>query len=457
MKQNFVMKLLISAGLIAAAGCTAPSFHPLSLKNELQYTQYVKEKYAADKEWWKLYQNEQLNALIEQALKNNPDYLKAAININKELYNLNLKTADLFPTMEGSLGASSQRQIDRGDNFASNFSGEFGLNYEADLYGKIRDARSAQEFEYQATVQDKEAARLSLVNSVVDLFFNLEYLDNSIALSKVNVKVYQDIRNIMQNKYDNGKIDNLEVAQAKQSLLSEKNKLLELETQFREMEQSLRNILNIRPEEKLNITYANLLEQQEVKVSLDIPMSVLANRPDLAASEYRLKKAFKNLRAEQKNWYPNISLRGAVGSSSDKARTTFDFPFLLGSASIDLPFLDWTRVKNNIKISEADYDIALIEFKDTLNQALNEVAYYYFAYDKSREIYANTAENYKNAAEITSYYESRYNNGKTEFRDFLEAINTENTTQKDMLQQKYQIIKYENYIYKAMAGRYTLR
>ncbi len=44
MKQNFVMKLLISAGLIAAAGCTAPSFHPLSLKNELQYTQYVKEK-----------------------------------------------------------------------------------------------------------------------------------------------------------------------------------------------------------------------------------------------------------------------------------------------------------------------------------------------------------------------------------------------------------------------------
>ena len=120
-------------------------------------------------------------------------------------------------------------------------------------------------------------------------------------------------------------------------------------------------------------------------------------------------------------------------------------------------FLDWTRVKNNIKISEADYDIALIEFKDTLNQALNEVAYYYFAYDKSREIYANTAENYKNAVEITSYYESRYNNGKTEFRDFLEAINTENTTKKDMLQQKYQIIKYENYIYKAMAGRYTLR
>ena len=137
--------------------------------------------------------------------------------------------------------------------------------------------------------------------------------------------------------------------------------------------------------------------------------------------------------------------------------TFTDVGHLLGSASIDLPFLDWTRVKNNIKISEADYDIALIEFKDTLNQALNEVAYYYFAYDKSREIYANTAENYKNAAEITSYYESRYNNGKTEFRDFLEAINTENTTKKDMLQQKYQIIKYENYIYKAMAGRYTLR
>ena len=60
----------------------------------------------------------------------------------------------------------------------------------------------------------------------------------------------------------------------------------------------------------------------------------------------------------------------------------------------------------------------------------------------------------KNSREITKYYEIRYNNGKAEFKDLLEAIYTENATRKDYVQQKYQIIKYENYIFKAMNGRY---
>ncbi len=139
---------------------------------------------------------------------------------------------------------------------------------------------------------------------------------------------------------------------------------------------------------------------------------------------------------------------------ANKARSTFDVPFVMGSLSVDLPFLDWTRVKNNIKISEADYQIAFIDFNDTLNQAVNEVGYYYFAYEKSTQSFDNINENYQNSTEITQYYKERYNNGKIEFRDYLQALYSENSLRKSLIQQKYQIIKYENYIYKAMAGRY---
>ena len=119
-----------------------------------------------------------------------------------------------------------------------------------------------------------------------------------------------------------------------------------------------------------------------------------------------------------------------------------------------MPFLDWNRVKNNVKISEADYQIATVEFKDTLNQAVNEVGYYYTAYVKARGIYENTAANYENSLKITQYYQTRYNIGKIEFKDYLEAINKQNSLQNELIQQKYQIIKYENYIYKAMGGKY---
>lgn len=452
MKRLCKLKWLIVAGTVLVAGCATLDYHPLSLTEELQYFEKNQKTFTADREWWKQYNNAELNRLVETALANNPDYVKAALNINKELYNLNLTNSDLFPTLYGTLSASSQRRIDTGDNFSSNFSGELGLNYEADLYGKIRDLNEAQEFEYKATVMDRETARLSLVNSVVDLYFNLKYLNNSISVSKNNIAAYQNIRNIAEAKYKTGKADNLEFLEAKQSLLSEKNRLLELETQFKEMETSLKNILNAK--DMPEIKFADILSQKQLGVNTEVPLSVLAARPDLAASQYRLEKAFKNLEAENKNWYPDITLKGALGSNSDKARTMFDFPFVLGSVSVDLPFLDWNRVKNNIKLSETDYRIAEVEFKDALNQALNEVGYYYFAYAKAAGMYANTAENYKNSRQITKYYSDRYNSGKIEFKDYLEALNKENSLKTDLIQQKYQIIKYENYVYKAMAGKY---
>lgn len=447
------LKLLLGFSLFLSVGCASSMPEPLKLTDELGYEEKISAAYKVDENWWLQYNDAELNNLIETALANNPDYLRAALNMSKELYNLNLATSDLFPTVLGTLDASSQRKIYTKDNFASSFSGDLGLNYEVDLYGKVRNEWTAQEMEYRATAMDKEAARLTLVNSVVDLYFNLEYLQNAIEVTKDNIKAYEDIQKIAENKFKSGKTDNVEYLQAKQSLLSERNQLLNLETSFKEMTASLQNILNVSGGVD-EIAFSNILKQNTADPDLDVPVAVLSRRPDLRAAEYRLQGAFENLQAENKSWYPEVSVSGALGSSSDKARTTFDFSYILGSVSVNLPFLDWNRVKNNIKISEADYQISLIDFKDTLTQALNEISYYYYAYMKSKEIFDNIDKNYRNAAEITAYYRNRYNSGKAEFKDFLEALYTENALKKNLIEQKYQIIKYENYIYKAMAGRY---
>lgn len=452
MKRNTFLSFLLATTVLS--GCTATTKSVPSLEAELNYTQEVRKKFQADLDWWKAYNNDELNYLTSFALKNNPDMLKAAVKIQKQLANLNLSESDLFPTLTGSLGASSQKKLNDGKKSTQTFSGELALNYEIDLYGKIADARDAQEFELNATVADAESARLSVVNSVVDLYFNLLYLRDTIELTQKNIDTYRSLLDIASARFNTGKADKLEITQARQSLIAEQTALLNAQTQYKEMEQSLRNVLNLKPSDGFVLGKASILKQPLLTPHLSVPVSVLANRPDLTAAQYRLKKAFKTVKVSEKGWYPTISLNGAIGSSSDRAKSTFDFPYLLGGVSVNLPFLDWNSVKNNVKIAKADYDIALIDFKDALAQALNEVAYYSFAYGKTEHIYANVEKTVENNRQITAYYRARHQAGKASFKDVLQAVADENAAQKNLLAQKYQLIKYENLLFKAMAGRY---
>lgn len=452
MKRNTFLSFLLATTVLS--GCAATTTDVPSLEAELNYTQEVREKFQADLDWWKTYNNDELNYLTSFALKNNPDMLKAAVKIQKQLANLNLSESDLFPTLTGSLGASSKKKLNDGKKSTQTFSGELALNYEIDLYGKIADARDAQEFELNATVADAESARLSVVNSVVDLYFNLLYLRDTIELTQKNIDTYSSLLDIASARFNTGKADKLEITQARQSLIAEQTALLNAQTQYKEMEQSLRNVLNLKPSDGFVLGKASILKQPLLTPHLSVPVSVLANRPDLTAAQYRLKKAFKSMKVSEKGWYPTISLNGAIGSSSDRAKSTFDFPYLLGGVSVNLPFLDWNSVKNNVKIAKADYDIALIDFKDALAQALNEVAYYSFAYGKTEHIYANVEKTVENNRQITAYYRVRHQAGKASFKDVLQAVADENAARKNLLAQKYQLIKYENLLFKAMAGRY---
>ena len=452
MKRNTFLSFLLATTVLS--GCAATTKSVPSLESELNYTQEIREKFQADLDWWKAYNNDELNYLTSFALKNNPDMLKAAVKIQKQLANLNLSESDLFPTLTGSLGASSKKKLNDGKKSTQTFSGELALNYEIDLYGKIADARDAQEFELNATVADAESARLSVVNSVVDLYFNLLYLRDTIDLTQKNIDTYRSLLDIASARFNTGKADKLEITQARQSLIAEQTALLNAQTQYKEMEQSLRNVLNLKPSDGFVLGKASILKQPLLTPHLSVPVSVLANRPDLTAVQYRLKKAFKTVKVSEKGWYPTISLNGAIGSSSDRAKSTFDFPYLLGGVSVNLPFLDWNSVKNNVKIAKADYDIALIDFKDALAQALNEVAYYSFAYGKTEHIYANVEKTVENNRQITAYYRARHQAGKASFKDVLQAVADENAARKNLLAQKYQLIKYENLLFKAMAGRY---
>lgn len=449
MKKKII--ILIALGVILGS-CSNLKKDYQKIDSEIKTYKELSKNYNIDSKWWESYGDEQLNNLIELGLKNNSDLAKAAININKALYQAKIIGSDLVPEFSGNLSSSASKNIESGGNSNIDHSGSFNISYEVDLWQRLRDMKDAQEWEYKATIEDYEKTKLTLINSIIDSYFSIIYLENYIEINKNMSKNYLDIEKIVENKLRYGTVDILDKKQAEREVIRSNNTLISYEKDKKEQESLLRNLLNLKPDDELKIEYRDILKVKNLGVNLDVPLNIVASRPDIKAYEYRLKNAFKDAVASEKQLYPNITISSALSSSSDKFNNTLKTPVALGSVSINLPFLNWNEIKWNIKISRAEYEEAKLNFQQGIVTALNEIDYNYFLYVKEQENYINLKNINEYDNEIAINYERKYENGKVELREWLLSLNDEASSRLNIINSKYQLIKIENTIYQSIGG-----
>lgn len=441
----------------------------------------VLEIYMVDSRWWLAYEIDELNALVETALANNIDYAKSAIRVNRALYQAKIAADELWPALTGSVSANVNDLLGTSNPLSESYGTSLGLNYEIDLWQKIRDGANADKLEIEATLQDQEAIKLTLINSVIDTYFNLLYLQEALDNTQYSIDYYEETLSYINTRYEYGRVSALEVYTAQQALLNAENSYLDLRVQQKDMGQIMRDLLNLAPNESIATSFGNsslnsnslengtlknnslnmslntknvsLLNVVTGKVNLDIPITSLSLRPDVKAAQYRLEKSFYNLEAMEKSWLPSISIGSALNTSGTNILDLFGLPMLSANLRISLPFLQWNTVKWNVRTSEADFEEAKLDFIQTVNTALNEVDTFYFTYEQMLESFANQEKLYAVEQEIVKNRQTRYQVGADDLKYLLDAKKSENDARLNLLKAKYTIIKYENAIYKAMGGK----
>ncbi|MGY4677520.1 toxin/drug exporter TdeA [Pasteurella sp. P03HT] len=454
LKLNQLTLIILSTALVGCANIDT-SFN--EAKQDFQQYQELTQQYSVKEDWWTLYQDPQLNNLIAQALENNKNLAKAAINVNKALYAANLVGANLVPAFNGKLESTAARNIEHSQPSKISHSGILNVGYTVDLWQRLADSASAAEWTYNASAQDLAAARLALINSVIATYYQLSFLNDAIHATEGSIKYYNQISQIMQNRFKLGVADSASTVQAQQSVLRASNQLLTYQTQRKLAEQTLRNLLNLKPNDVLNLNLPKILNVKNVGINTNVPVSTIANRPDIKSAQYRLNGAFKDTKAMQKSWFPTVTLGASLSSAGTKVDNALHTPIAAGLVSINLPFLNWNVVRWNVKISEANYEIARLNYEQSITKALNEIDTNYFAYQQSQASFSNLQKAYAYNKRITQYYKTRYDAGVSQLRDWLMAANTENDSQLAILNAKYQLIQQENAIYSAMAGYYSAK
>jgi len=444
----------LSLALLLLSGCAAQPYE-IPTHDVLSLNQ-MEERYVIDRQWWTQYGDAQLNELVTMALERNSDLARSAISVNRALFRARQLGADLVPTFSADGSASSRTQLDSGADSRS-FSASLGLNYELDLWGRLREAASAQVWEYEATKHDLEAARLALVNSVVNTYYSMAYTRQALKLSRQDLGFYEELYRIVLDKYHSGKTSGLDPAQTEQSLLGQRDTVLSLEKRLADEEQTLRDLLAMRPEEALPVKETDLLGVSVPGIDLDVPLEALGARPDVQAAEARLQSAFRDYESSRKDLYPALSIGGTLGASSSSAGDLFNSPFINGLVRLNLPFLDWNRVKWNVRISEASFEDAQISFSKSIITALNEIDRYRRDADISRQQFENKRKTLEANQKIEAYRKARYELGADELKDWLDALRSLNSSRLSVLNARYALISSTNAVFQATGGRIVSR
>ena len=444
------ISIILAAFLLGGCAVTQinENYEQILLKEDANLT----ANFRLEREWWLGYNEPKLNELIELGLKNNIDLAKSAIAVNKALAQAGVLQADLVPSFNANLGAETGKNIKTGGSWNESYKSGISLSYEIDLWRKLANSADAAMWEANATKYDLEAARLALVNSIADAYFEAKYQKESINLYEKTLKNYEELEAIIKAKFELGKEEELSLKQVKSSVISAKNRILNAAKSLDAAEKTLRNLLNVRPEFELNLS-GNLSDISPQGVNLNVPLYVIGARPDLQAAISRIKEALLEVKVSEKSFYPSITVGAGLSGSGGSASEGLKLNFLSGNIAINLPFLNYSKLKSKLKISELEFETMKLNYAQTLTTALNEIDTSYKNLQKDEAILRNLNENLRNLSSISDIYKLKYDYGKTELKNYLEAQNSLLEGRIGALAQKYKILQDEIGIYKATAGK----
>lgn len=386
--------------------------------------------------WWTLFNDANLNQLIEQVLASNSDLVVAGINLQQARLQAGLAQDRQGVRVNSSVSTGHNFDLNSGEDSARGVSLSGGVSYEVDLFGRLASQTEAARWEALATEQDLQATAQSLIATTTQLYWQLGYLNERFAVSEQNLNSTQQTYNLVRSQYRAGAVSGLEVTQAEQALQSQRASLSQIQQQLLETRTALAVLLN-RPVQQLSITEPKGLGTLKLpNIEAGLPASLLARRPDLQAAELRLRKALANKDATKASYYPSISLTGNLGASSTSLTQLLQNPTLALGASLSLPFLQYNDMKKDLAISDLDYEKAIVQYRQTLYQAFADVEN---ALSNRTELNRQVALQQQNVAlaeKTERLTQVRYKNGAIALKNVLDAQATTRNARLSLVQTK---------------------
>ena len=406
--------------------------------------------------WWTLYRDTILSNLIDTALVHGYEVRMAVARVEQARALYGVSKADFYPQV-GYQGSVVRRdlpttQVDSANaGLTTRWLGLLNLNWELDLWGRVRRQSEQANAAYMATEEARRGVLISLVSDVAQSYFELMQLDAQVLATRSTMEALQKAHDLFKAKLVGGAASRLEVSRALGQLASVSAQLPELQRQIVAKENQI-NLLLGRPPGP--VPRAKLGDQTILPdVPPGLPSDLLERRPDVRQAEEQLRSANAAVGVAVANFFPKISLTGILGGVSKELSDIFG-PGGLWSVGAGLagPLFQGGRLRSQKASAVAQWEGTKVMYERTVTSAFGEVSNALVAREKLSEVetqQARSAAAYQDAVDLANV---RYLSGLASYFEVLDALQVLYPAQLQVASARANRLVAGANLYKALGG-----
>ena len=348
-------------------------------------------------EWWKIFKDDNLSDIMEIFVHNNYDLKLALLSFEASKSMAIINGASIYPDVNVGMNNSIFQQNTAGTPYEDitihyhtpeddivditiptsstneNHSFKFSSQWEMDLWGKLSSKSLSANKDLESKKNEYDFLKLSLISQAVKTYFNLVESNEQVALAESSVEAYEEIFNIVEERYNQGVRSSLDYRLALSNLLLSKATLEQRKMILDNLKRQMETLMGQYPTGKLTIS--DSLSKFLPPIPSNIPSDIIKNRPDIVSSYNKIESAAANLDYAIRMKFPSFSLTSSIGTSSSDLTKILNGDYSVWSVGTNLilPLFQNQKLKANENLSRSLFEQAEINYIHTVLRAFSEI------------------------------------------------------------------------------------
>ncbi len=381
--------------------------------------------------WWTMFSDDQLNQIMDEAIENNPSLMAAVSRLRASQEEAKKVRSSLIPQLSASFNDNYQH-LSKDDLYRFPPSRVpavvneviTGLNfeYEIDLFGKNRNLYRAAMGQARSQAAETAQSLLMITTSLAESYFNYSANLLDLQVSRDMAKAQKTYLELTELRMENGIDDQMMVDQAAADLLEMEEVVIFYEVEVEVNKTQIKVLMGLSPDDPRAIEFPTASFDRPFPLPENIPVNLLARRPDLMAQIWTVEAAAHLINAAKAAFFPNINLTAFVGLATLSWGKLFSHNSFSGSINpaISLPLFTGGRLTAQLGQEYANYDMAVHNYNSLILQAAKEVVDRVKILEGAGEevrLQSAVLERVMNVSDLTY---QRYENGVDDYLTVLE-------------------------------------